>query len=132
MSLHPEFILSGISDYFPSKTPGDGKQENLKSEAIIDVSEVDAEGKSFQWKKDHLPRPPRNFNYEQIDTSAAIAVGHQNLDFKPFPIRNDMLIITICLSIVCIIGIFLLIHHGSPMDFTSTSQTLTSPVAISQ
>jgi hypothetical protein len=117
MSLHPESILTGISNYFPSRAPEDGQQENPKAEAIIEVSEVDVEGNSLQSKKHHLPHPSRNFNYEQIDTSAAISMGHQKLDFKPFPIRNDMLIVTTCLSIVCIIGVLLLIHHGSPYGF---------------
>jgi len=46
MSLHPESILTGISNYFPSRAPEDGQQENPKAEAIIEVSEVDVEGNS--------------------------------------------------------------------------------------
>jgi hypothetical protein len=117
MSLHPESILTGISNYFPSGAPEDGQQENLKAKTIIEVSEVDAEGNSFQSKKHNLPHLSRNFDYDPIDTKIAVAKGHRKLDFKPLPIQSKYLFLTMFLSFTCIIGMILIICHGTPYGF---------------
>jgi hypothetical protein len=117
MSLHPESILTGISNYCPSGAPEDGQQENLKAKTIIEVSEVDAEGNSFQSKKHNLPHLSRNFDYDPIDTKIAVAKGHRKLDFKPLPIQSKYLFLTMFLSFTCIIGMILIICHGTPYGF---------------